>query len=436
MLAADGFAPQCMQVPFAAGSIYQSPPRPMSEDCLYLNVWTAAADSSERRPVMVWIHGGSLTRGSTASAFYDGAPLAARGVVLVSVQYRLGPFGYLAHPALSAESPDGVSGNYGLLDQIAALRWVRDNITAFGGDPDNVTVFGESAGSWSVNALLASPLARGLFHRAVGESGGVFGTLPLLADDNEHASGHRMGLAFQRAAGVTADSGAAALERLRALSPERLLAALDMPEGRRFWTTAVVDGVVLPDQIRAVFERGEQAPVPVLVGSNADEMTTLTPPSLVPRDVQAYRAWAARRFAGDTARLHALYPVRTDADVRRAFMAVRTHLSFTLAMRTWARLTAQAGGQAWLYEFTRVPPTPLAAFLGAFHGAEIPYVFGTIDRGPITPADADRRLSEAMMSYWVNFATRGDPNGPGLPEWPAWRVGDEAYLELGDAIRA
>ncbi|HEU4388948.1 MAG TPA: carboxylesterase family protein, partial [Blastocatellia bacterium] len=231
------FGPECPQAPYPAGSMYYTPPQKQSEDCLYLNVWTAA-NAGEKRPVMVWIHGGALTRGSGAHRTYDGTSFAKKGVVLVTVNYRLGPLGYLAHPDLSAESPNHSSGNYGVLDQIAALKWVKKNIAAFGGDPNRVTIFGESAGSWSVNVLVATPLSKGLFHRAIGESGGQFGPgMRLKEDRNNLPSAEKVGTAFAKAAG--ADS----IKALRALPADKIVDVFNNDtEGKKFRTQPNVDG--------------------------------------------------------------------------------------------------------------------------------------------------------------------------------------------------
>src|SRR4051812_39235676 len=253
---ADTFGAQCMQEPYPEGSPYASasPPPAMSEDCLYLNVWTAAK-AGDKRPVMVWIHGGAWTRGSGSTPTYNGAALARKGVVVVTTNYRLGVLGFLAHPELTKESPNHASGNYAILDHIAALKWVQKNIAAFGGDPTRVTIFGESAGSWSVNVLHATPLAKGLFHRAIGESGGQFAGNPSLAQ------AERRGVALADAV------GARTLAELRALPADQLLGV------EAFRAIANVDGYVLPEDVRTIFGRKRHNDVPVLVGSNANEMT-------------------------------------------------------------------------------------------------------------------------------------------------------------------
>ncbi len=428
-LPASSFGPQCMQAPFSAGSVFRGPPTPTAEDCLYLNVWTGAADAEERRPVMVWIHGGALTRGSGSVGAYDGGALAAKGAVVVAINYRLGPLGYLAHPLLTAESEHGSSGNYGVLDQIAALEWVRDNIAAFGGDPDRVTIFGESAGSWSVNTLMATPLAAGLFHRAIGQSGGRFGPMTRLSDAADEArSAEEIGSAFIDALGATT------LEEMRAVSASEVMGALATPGGRGFRTAENVDGWLLPTDVTTAFAEGRHSNVPVLVGFNADEMTSLSSPRSVPATLDAWREWVAGRVGDEAELFESVYPVVEDGDISNAFMRSRGDALFGIQMRTWARASEAAGADAWLYYFTHEPPGPARAYLKSYHAAEIVYAFGNV--GPGTREAADRRLARTMSSYWANFAATGDPNGPGLPPWPAYTRDGEACLILGPTIEA
>jgi len=415
----DAFGPECPQAPYPAGSIYALPPQKQSEDCLFLNVWTAAKEG-EKLPVMVWIHGGSLTRGSGSNRVYDGTSFAKKGVVLVTINYRLGPLGYLAHPELTAESPQHSSGNYGVLDQIAALNWVQKNIAAFGGDPGRVTIFGESAGSWSVNTLVASPLARGLFHRAIGQSGGSFGPGAKLE------SAETVGLAFAKAAG--ADS----LKALRALPVEKIIEVFNQDaEGRRYRTGPNVDGWVLPGEIRRVFAQGKQNDVPVIVGSNANEMTTLTPPALVPKTLEDYRKRVEQQYGAMIKEFDVLYPVKNEADISSAYLAALRDSTFTLPMRTWARESATGRAKAWLYYFSHVPPNPNSKYLGAYHAAEIIYVFNNLRLRSLPYQETDNKLAEMMSNYWVNFATTGDPNGKGLPNWAPYNRNDEPYMEFG-----
>ncbi|MFN0124639.1 MAG: carboxylesterase/lipase family protein [Blastocatellia bacterium] len=412
---ANAYGPECPQAPYAQGSIYYRSVQPQSEDCLCLNVWTTARPN-DKQPVMIWIHGGALTRGSGSLPTYDGTVLAKKGVVLVTINYRLGPLGYLAHPELTAESAQQASGNYGVLDQIAALQWVRKNIAAFGGDPGRVTIFGESAGSWSVNALVATPLAKGLFHRAIGESGASFNRgVPLKEAENN-------GAAFGKAA------GAASLSAMRALAAGKIIDVFDKEAaGRAFRTVVNVDGWVLPREIRAIFQAGKQNNVPLIAGSNANEMTTLTAPAMVPRTIGDYRKRIEALFGSAAMpEFDQLYPAATDADAAGAFLGASRDITFTLGMRTWVRMTSPA--KAWLYSFSHVPPGPDSQTMGAYHAAEIAYVFGNLNRERAQAAD--HNLSARMLQYWVNFATTGDPNGEGLPAWMPYQKDTEPYMDF------
>src|SRR5262245_17742335 len=426
----NDFGADCPQAPYPATSLYYSPPRKQSEDCLYLNVWTAAK-AGEKRPVMVWIHGGALTRGSGATRSYDGTALAKKGVVLLTINYRLGPLGYLAHPELTAESPHHSSGNYGVLDQIAALKWTRKNIAAFGGDPGRVTIFGESAGSWSVNALLASPLAKGLFHRAIGQSGGSFGPMTYLKEDRDNRpSAEKIGVAFAKAAG--ADS----IKALRAQPADKIIEVFNNdPEGRKFRTQPNVDGRVMPDEIRNIFAQGKQNDAPVIVGSNANEMTTLTVPATVPKTMGDYRKRVETLYGAMIEEFDAVYPVKSEADVASAFLGSLRDSTFTLPMRTWARMTATGRSRAYLYFFSHIPPNPNSKYLGAYHAGEIVYVFDNLNRQNSLLQEADFKLAEMMSNYWVNFAMTGDPNGKGLPKWTPYNGETEAYLDFGDTVQ-
>ncbi len=422
------FGPDCPQAPYDPQSMYYRPPRPQSEDCLCLNVWTAA-QPNEKRPVMVWIHGGALTRGSGAVETYDGSNFAKHGVVLVTINYRLGPLGYLAHPGLTAESPNGSSGNYGTLDQIAALVWVRDNIAAFGGDPDRVTIFGESAGSWSVCALVASPLAKGLFHGAIGESGGIFGPMVYLSRENgDQPSAESTGEKF--AAAIGADDVA----EMRSVSAEQIIDVFFKP-GAGYGARGNVDGWVFPEEVRTIFAKGQQNAVPVIVGSNADEMTTLTPRAMVPTKLDGLKAMVARQYAGFEDEFFRVYPASADAEAAGAFLAATRDRSFTWQMLAWARGMKTVNQPAYRYFFTRIPPVPGSDYNRAFHAAEIAYAFANLDPGR-GYNETDAKLSDAMHRYWINFATTGNPNGEGLPEWPAFDSATENYLELGDSVRA
>jgi para-nitrobenzyl esterase len=426
----NSFGPECPQAPYAASSMYASAPQKQSEDCLYLNVWTAAK-AGEKRPVMVWIHGGALTRGSGANRTYDGTALAKKGVVLVTINYRLGPLGYLAHPELTAESPHHSSGNYGVLDQIAALQWVQKNIARFGGDASRVTIFGESAGSWSVNVLVASPLARGLFHRAIGESGATFNRATYLKEDKGGiTSAEKVGAAFAKAA--KADS----LKALRALPAEKIVEVFNNDaEGRKFRTQPNVDGWVLPDEVRNLFAARKHNDVPTLMGSNANEMTTLTTPAMVPKTLDDFHKRVASQYGEMVKEFEAVYPAKSDADVAGAFLDSLRDTTFTLGMRTWARMTIKGRSKAYLYYFSRVPPNPNSKYLGAYHAAEIAYVFNNLNKANAALQESDYRLAEQMSNYWVNFATTGDPNGKGLAKWTAYNLEQEPFMNFGETIQ-
>jgi para-nitrobenzyl esterase len=360
----------------------------------------------------------------------DGTALAKKGIVVVSINYRLGALGYLAHPALTAESPHKSSGNYGVLDQVAALQWVQRNIAAFGGDPARVTISGESAGSWSVNTLVATPLAQGLFVRAIGQSGGRFTRGPCLSEDREGiVSAEAVGLAAAKTLGATS------LAELRALPADALL------DIRGFRTQESVDGWVLPDDIRTIFARRQHNNVSVIVGSNADEMTSLGGAALVPKSQEEYRARIRGLFGDALAEFEAAYGVTGEDAIPQAILAVGRDLTFSYHMRAWARATEAAGSRAYLYLFSHVPPSPRRDELKAFHASELPYVFGALRAGDPREAGfaytaADDRVSDAMMRYWANFIATGEPNGKGLPSWNSYSRDAEPYLEFRDPIRS
>ncbi len=417
--AADRFSDNCMQRQ-ANGAAF--PPyggdrsaTSMSENCLYLNVYTAAPSASAKQPVMVWIHGGAWTSGS--GPIYQGEELAKKGVVYVSLNYRLGVFGFLAHPELSKESPQQSSGNYALLDQIAALTWVQANIAAFGGDPSRVTIFGESAGSWSVHNLVGSPLAKGLFHRAIGQSGGRFSITTTLAQ------------AEQAGLRLAGEAGAGTLAALRATP------AITLNQLPGFPSVSNVDGWVLPATMFDLFSAGRQNDVPVLIGSNADEGSIFTPPSTT---AASFRERSQRRFGMQAEAYLALYPFTTDEEARRAQAASMRDETFGWEMRTWARLQTRTGrSKVYLYYFSHVPPLPNRGWLGAQHGAEIPYVLNWPNgshSSSVPWTAADRALAEQVSQYWINFATTGDPNGSGLPSWPAYEASRERALGIADTL--
>ncbi|WP_218000363.1 carboxylesterase/lipase family protein [Sphingomonas soli] len=421
------FGKSCLQPPPNSATIYYGGVLAMSEDCLTLNVW-APGNATGKTPVMVWIHGGALLGGSSAEPLYDGAKLAKQGIVVVSINYRLGLMGYLAHPALSAESPDRISGNYGLLDQIAALTWVRDNIAVFGGDAGQVTIAGESAGALSVIALLASPKAKGLFHRAISQSGYMPSYRALNTVSLGLGSAEDAGAALGKAAGVSTAKG------LRFADPVLLFQA-GLASG---WAPEpVIDGVVLKQQLAVTFGRGEQNRVPALAGFNEGEIRSLL--FLAPKTpaTQAgYQADIRQRFGDQADAFLALYP-GTDPKAD-AMDSIRDGL-YGWAAQYVVRQQAVAGQAAYLYYFRHSTPAQRERNLAAFHASEIPYIFGQVGPGaaigpnwPVPPATAEEdRLSNAMMGYWVAFV-RGEPMIAGRTEWPRFTAADRGYLDIGE----
>lgn len=432
---ATSYAPACTQLQspgfYGRGKIVQS------EDCLYLNVWTSARTADAAQPVMVWIHGGAFVVGSGSHPITNGEQFARDGVVLVTINYRLGMMGFFAHPALSEESPKGVSGNYGLLDQVAALQWVQDNIKAFGGDPSNVTIFGESAGSMSVCYMASTPLARGLFQRAIGQSGGCFGKHTSLTDSavvssdaaiSEQelgGSGHDIGMQLASALGVPG-KGAAALQQLRAVPAEIIL--MDIKAAGVFapWRSIFIDGYVFPDQIRVLHEQKQANPVDVIVGSTTDEGTTLWM-QLQEVSMDAWESGIAETTGSHADRFIELYREDARRSTKTATQLVMSDRVFAWEMRTWARLSEAADRtNTYLYVFEHAPPVEeFGRTLGAYHAAEIAYVFGN---GNSLWNAEDQQVSLLTHAYWVNFAKTGDPNGANLPIWPAYNQQNETAL--------
>lgn len=406
------FGAACIQPKPRPDSLYADEPPQMSEDCLFLNVW--APRKAKNAPVFVWIHGGALTSGASSLSMYDGSKLAGRDVVVVSINYRLGILGYLAHPQLSAESPDKISGNYGLLDQIEALRWIKNNISAFGGDPANVTIAGESAGGLSVMHLMTSPLARGLFAKAIAQSAYMI-SLPELKRA-KHGEQAAEGIGARVATAI----GANDLVALRSMDAVKMV---DAAVKTGYFPMANVDGRVLPRQIVDVFESGEQAKVPLLAGFNAGEIRSLrmlAPP--VPKDAATYESAIRDRYADLADRFLQIYP---STHLEDSILAItRDSLYGWTASKLVTSQTA-IGQPGFLYLFDHGYPAADAAGLHAFHAAEIPYAFGNIDRTsarwPKIPATAEEQsLSNAMLDYWTSFARAGAPRASGQPDWPAY----------------
>jgi para-nitrobenzyl esterase len=418
--AADEFGAMCEQPAFrGAVPSASAPPPKMSEDCLFLNVWTAAKSSADKRPVMVWIHPGGYTTGSGSTPGFNGEALAKKGVVLVTINYRLGAFGFFSHPELTKESDRRASGNYAFMDQVAALEWVQTNIAAFGGDPHRVTVFGDSAGSASIANLMGSPQAKGLFQRAIGESGAWMGLS--VAKTRTLAEAEQDGLK------LAATLHAGTLDELRAIPPEEILKA-----GRG--GGPVIDGWFLPEDVGAIFARGKQNDVPLLDGSNQDEGTFFLQPTTAAKFVERSR----KRFGDQADPFLKLYPASSDEEANASQLAAfRDELAFV--MRVWTRAQTRTGhSKAFLYYFTHQPPPPAGATSrggfgsGATHGSEAQYVFQNL-LPPRAWTSLDHQVSDMLSSYWTNFAAHGDPNGPGLTKWPSYDDKKrDAPLVLGD----
>ena len=417
---------------------------PQSEDCLGLNVWTPARSASDKLPVMVWIHGGGFMIGASSQTVYDGEPLAAQGVVVVSINYRLGIFGFLAHPALSAESPQGVSGNYGMLDMIAALQWVKRNIGAFGGDPANVTIFGESAGGTAVCLLMVMPQAEGLFKKVIAESAwGMNRPISHLKESwYGRISMEKYGEKF--GADLAALRSKTTAEVLKLAGPIGLGGDAS-DRGEIFFP--VVDGRVFPDDPSRLFSSGKFSNVALIAGTNADEGTLVGGPPV--HNLAAYRKWAEKQFASQTDALLSLYPAATDADAWGASAKVSGDLEFLQGTRSVLRAVATVNPKTFQYYFTRLNGVGRRIKWGVFHASEIPYVFGTLpDSAYGTTAtlfgdfsvdadsysEQDGRLSKAMSAAWAQFAKTGDPNRTGIATWPPFGKTQEKYLEFGDQI--
>ena len=383
---------------------------PLSEDCLYLNVWTGARSATEIRPVIVWIYGGGFVSGGTNVPIYDGEALAKKGVVLVSIPYRVGIFGFPAHPELTKESPNHSSGNYGLLDQIAALKWVQKNIAAFGGDPSNVTIAGQSAGAFSVNYLVASPLSKGLFKRAIAESGASFLAGPLGGTPLEQAE----------------KAGMQTAEKLHAttLAALRKLPAADLlkQNGGR----PIIDGYVIRENIAATFAANRENPVDLLTGWNEDDAFVGPPKSAAD-----YKAQIASQYGAKADEFLKFYPAGTEAE--RSQINISRDNMFGAQNYTWANVQAGKNKKVYLYRFIRrLPATEAFKKYGAFHTGEVGYVFNNLKFLNRPFEKADRDLANTISSYWVNFAKTGDPNGPGLPQWPRYTIAGKQVMMLDE----
>ena len=423
------FGPACPQPERTEDSL-------CSEACLSLNVWSPAGKKGRKLPVMVWIHGGAFNFGATSQKEYDGKNLAKKGVVVVTLNYRLGPLGFFVHPLLSQESPEGTSGNYGLRDQIAALKWVRKNIAAFGGNPDMVTVFGQSAGSRSVGLLMISPLATGLFHRAIAQSGGpIIGSEYLNPNFNgDMANVSKMG--ERLAAKLGCDTSPDVLAALRAKSAQEIIeaaaCATSVFDYGGLFFAPVFDGHVLPANPLSAYENGNQHDVPIIVGSTSDEGTVYLDGE-TDLSLERYQSFLEARFADEATKAFKVFPAPTAAAVPTAIDRLLTVGANAEPARLVAQCMERKNSPAYLYQFTRRPNTVLAQRLAVHHGVDLAYVFGNMKRSS-GYNHVDRALSKKMMAYWVNFAKNGNPNGKGLPTWPPYRSEDDINLEFADRV--
>jgi para-nitrobenzyl esterase len=423
---AASFGNACMQPISSLLNVYTDDPGPVSEDCLTLNVWAPA--DAKNAPVFFWIHGGALVGGSSAEGMYDGAKLAAHGVVVVSINYRVGVFGFLAHPELSAESPQGISGNWGILDQIAALKWVKQNIASFGGNPANVTIAGQSAGGLSVMYLLASPMARGLFAKAIAQSAYMI-TTPELKEA-------KYGLPSAEQSGVAL---AAALHKpdikaLRAMDAHELTTAAAMA---RFSPFGAVDGHVLMRQLVDTFDKGEQAPVPLMAGFNSGEIRSLrilAPP--VPASASDYETAIRDRYQDLADDFLRLYP---SANMQESIFATTRDALYGWTAERLVKKQTRLGQPAYLYIWDHAYPAADTVGLHGFHAEELPYLFETFERvGPHWPkppeTPEEKRTSEALIGYWTSFMRTGKPEAVNAPVWPAYDS-TAAYLAFQQAPR-
>lgn len=400
VLKADKFAPG----PIQGGN----PPSGKSEDCLYLNVWTPAKSAKEKVPVLVWIYGGGFGAGATSEASYNGKNLAKKGVVLVSIAYRVGQLGFMAHPKLSEENPKNVSGNYGLLDMIAGLQWVKENIAAFGGDPNKVTIFGESAGGIAVSMLCASPLAKDLFNGAISQSGGSFGPSRATTYPGENMktlkTAENEGLDYMKTAGVTS------IEKLRSIEADKL------PAGRGW---PIVDGWVIPDDQYKLYEAGKYNDTPILIGYNSDEGSSFTRT----KDPKEFTSSVKTRYGKFAESLLKAYPV-SDSSVPKTARDLSRDAAFGWQTWSWARLQAKTGkSKVFFYYFDQHPDHPKDSpyyGFGSYHGQEVAYVFENLDKSNPQTSKSDLEISNLMGTYWTNFAKHGDPNGKDIPNWPAF----------------
>jgi para-nitrobenzyl esterase len=417
---ADAFANACMQAPNSQGNT-----APVSEDCLYLNVWTPAQSATAKIPVIVWIHGGGFTGGSTSISMYDGMGFARKGVVLVSLAYRLGPFGFMAHPELSRESGHG-SGTYGIQDLVAGLTWVHANISAFGGDSGNVTIFGHSAGSAAVTFLAASPLSKGLFHRVIAMSGSSFSPLQTSSQNSFGMSIPALETAETTGNAFLSKLGVKSIAEARALGADTIQAAT----GGGLTFRPVADGYVISHDLYTLYEQHKFNDTPVLLGHTSDETLAFGGGQAV--TPAAFETQVNEQFGAQAEAILRAYPHATDAEAVRAARHLRNDTSFAWNMWTWAREQSKQGtGKVFSYYYNNHGPQAE----GSGHGSDVPFAFQTL-AGRRTPSPEDRTLSDMISSYYVNFASTGDPNGKGLPQWPAFTDKNQQVMVFDGAPSA
>ena len=410
---------QVMHESFGPWTAEYQPQGAVSEDCLYLNIWTVAKSSKEKRPVMVYIPGGAFTGGSGNCPVYNGENLAKNGLVIVTVNYRVGIIGFLAHPELTKESGHNSSGNYGLLDQIAALEWIKKNIAAFGGDPACVTIMGQSAGAASVHYLTASPLAKGLFIRAIAQSG----SNARIGPGEKLASAEQTGVRFAKA------NSAASLAALRAMPAADLLAATK----DEFHFLPIVDGWFLPKSVDEIFSAGEQNDVATLTGLVADEGSFSGDYGKVPSE--EFRKRVRLRVNVQADDILKLYPTSTEAEGAESQKIFARDMSMA-SMYLWAMNRDQTGKtKVYTYLFMHPQPGATQKLYQTFHSSELPYIFDNLNQSPHPWMKEDEKIAETMSSYWTNFITTGNPNGKGLPKWPAFKEAPEKTMELGDTMK-
>jgi para-nitrobenzyl esterase len=410
----DKFGPSPMQGKPAAFSMWSEefliPKEPISEDCLYLNVWTGAVTEKEKRPVLVWIYGGGFVSGGSAAPIYDGEAMAKKGIVFVSINYRVGIFGFFAHPELTKESGNNASGNYGIMDQIAALKWVQKNIASFGGDPGNVTIAGQSAGSMSVNCLVASPLAKNLFKKAIAQSGASF-------------TNGNPGLqkAEQDGSRVMQTLNISSVNEFRKMPAEELLKKAQGGRG------PIIDGFVLPDAIVNIFKEGKENKVDLLTGWNQDEGLLSGPI----KTADAFKNDAANRYGNDASLFLKYFPADNDSIAALSQLNLSRDIIFGMQNYTWANVQSTRGSKVYVYRFIRKPPaTGEYIKYGAFHTGEVPYAYDNLKFVNRPWKEIDHELATIMSSYWANFVKHSDPNGKGLPIWDAYKSSDKKVMML------